>query len=63
LCWFTLITVLMLLQVFSALYDRKDLLVNHDRYGLFRAIKKKPEHLKEDWQTMENLHLDMNPWR
>ena len=35
----------------------EDLIVNHDRYGMFRPAKEHPERA-----TMTNLHLDMNPW-
>jgi hypothetical protein len=59
-----------LYKVYSELYGRPDLLVNHDRYGLFRPtrsvpIKKKGGGVKnckkELWKTWANLHLDMNP--
>jgi len=56
-----------LYQVFSSLLERKDLLVNHDRYGLFRSTKDAStatngKNNAEDWMTTYNLHFDMNPW-
>ena len=42
---------------FATILGTKDLLVNHDRYGMFRPAKEHP-----DRETMTNLHLDMNPW-
>jgi len=53
-------------KVFTELYGRKDLFVNHDRYGLFRptrgvTIKGTPTNMSS-WKTFHNVHLDMNPW-
>lgn len=42
---------------YATILGTNDLLVNHDRYGMFRPAK---EHC--DRRTMTNLHLDMNPW-
>ncbi|CAF2858279.1 unnamed protein product [Rotaria sp. Silwood2] len=42
---------------FAAILQTENLLVNHDRYGMFRPVKEHPERA-----TMTNLHLDMNPW-
>ena len=42
---------------FTAILGPEKLLVNHDRYGMFRPVKEHPERT-----TMTNLHLDMNPW-
>eukprot|EP01012_Entosiphon_sulcatum_P050850 TRINITY_DN69800_c0_g1_i1.p1 TRINITY_DN69800_c0_g1~~TRINITY_DN69800_c0_g1_i1.p1 ORF type:complete len:360 (-),score=46.40 TRINITY_DN69800_c0_g1_i1:3-1055(-) len=53
-------------KIFAALHGTPELLVNHDRYIVFRptrdvshgdaGVKDHPE-----WRTMQNLHLDMNP--
>jgi len=59
-------------SVFSEITGKKELFVNHDRFGLFRPTKDvsfadgKGSFYKEDkeeWKTFRNLHLDMNPWR
>lgn len=50
-----------LYEVYATLLGRKDLLVNHDRYGFFRPTEGLPEARKE-WKTMRNLHFDMNAW-
>ncbi|CAF3460961.1 unnamed protein product [Rotaria sp. Silwood1] len=42
---------------FATILGTEKLLVNQDRYGLFRPAKEYPERA-----TMANLHLDMNPW-
>ncbi|UJR07067.1 hypothetical protein I4U23_011355 [Adineta vaga] len=42
---------------FATVLGTDDLLVNQDRYGMFRPTKDYP-----DRATMTNLHLDMNPW-
>ena len=42
---------------FATIFRTANLLVNHDRYGMFRPAKDYPERV-----TMTNLHLDMNPW-
>ncbi|CAF3787935.1 unnamed protein product [Adineta steineri] len=42
---------------FAAILETENLLVNHDRYGMFRPAKEHPKRV-----TMTNLHLDMNPW-
>ncbi|CAF3489343.1 unnamed protein product [Rotaria socialis] len=42
---------------FASVLGTENLLVNQDRYGMFRPAKKHPER-----STMTNLHLDMNPW-
>jgi len=42
---------------FATILGTENLLVNHDRYGMFRPAKEHPERA-----TMTNLHLDMNPW-
>jgi len=51
---------------FSAVLDRKDLMVNHDRYGLFRPTSgvQFPDGIRNkfSWKTTRNLHLDVNPW-
>lgn len=44
-------------RAFATILRTDDLLVNHDRYGMFRPTKDHPER-----KTMTNLHLDMNPW-
>jgi hypothetical protein len=53
-------------KVFANLLGRKDLLVNHDRYGLFRPTKNVKingkKYSQEQWKTFRNLHIDMNPW-
>ncbi|CAF3455361.1 unnamed protein product [Rotaria sp. Silwood2] len=43
---------------FATILGTKKLLVNQDRYGMFRPAKEHPKRA-----TMTNLHLDMNPWR
>jgi len=56
-----------LYQVCSSLLDQKELLVNHDRYGLFRPTRDVvidgTKTNQPNWETDRNLHLDMNPWR
>jgi hypothetical protein len=42
---------------FATILGTENLLVNQDRYGMFRPAKEHPERA-----TMTNLHLDMNPW-
>ncbi|CAF3232140.1 unnamed protein product [Rotaria socialis] len=42
---------------FASVLGTENLLVNQDRYGMFRPAKKHPER-----STTTNLHLDMNPW-
>lgn len=58
-------------QVFSNLLNKAELFVNHDRYGLFRPTRDvsftnaKGEietRSFPEWETMWNVHLDMNPW-
>jgi len=53
-------------KVFAELYGRGDLLVNHDRYGLFRPTKNVNFRGNitdmNPWKTFFNIHLDMNPW-
>jgi len=44
-------------RAFATVLETEDLLINHDRYGMFRPTKQYP-----DRSTMTNLHLDMNPW-
>ena len=44
-------------RAFAAILGTEDLLVNHDRYGMFRPTQQYPNRT-----TMTNLHLDMNPW-
>jgi len=49
----------------SIILEREDLLVNHDRYGLFRPTKTESNGKmvkNAAWGTNLNLHLDMNPW-
>jgi len=48
----------------STILNRKDLMVNHDRYGFFRATKypEDDDGYRAAWFTDYNLHLDMNPW-
>ncbi|CAF1568674.1 unnamed protein product [Rotaria magnacalcarata] len=42
---------------FASVLGTENLLVSHDRYGMFRPTKEHPERA-----TATNLHLDMNPW-
>lgn len=42
---------------FATILGTENLLVNQDRYGMFRPAKEHPKRA-----TMTNLHLDMNPW-
>ncbi len=42
---------------FATILGTENLLINHDRYGMFRPAKEHPKRA-----TMTNLHLDMNPW-
>jgi hypothetical protein len=46
-----------LYTAFATILDTDNLLVNHDRYGMFRPAKRYAERA-----TTTNLHLDMNPW-
>lgn len=53
-------------SVFSGLFGNEDLIVNHDRGCLFRPTRDVifstgTKDMKE-WETRDNLHLDMNPW-
>jgi len=52
--------------VFSTILGTDDLLVNHDRYGLFRPTKNVQfsDGARDvpKWKTSLNLHLDMDPW-
>ena len=58
-------------SVFSTLMNKKELIVNHDRVGLFRPTILKtigPDGKEEviarpGWKTIKNLHFDVNPWR
>ncbi|CAF1195980.1 unnamed protein product [Rotaria sordida] len=43
---------------FATILGTEKLLINQDRYGMFRPAKEHPERA-----TMTNLHLDMNPWK
>eukprot|EP01103_Thecamoeba_quadrilineata_P007845 TRINITY_DN17665_c0_g1_i1.p1 TRINITY_DN17665_c0_g1~~TRINITY_DN17665_c0_g1_i1.p1 ORF type:complete len:381 (+),score=55.37 TRINITY_DN17665_c0_g1_i1:62-1144(+) len=45
-------------NVFVALFQEDDLLVNHDRGCFFRPTTE----ISQDVSTKENLHLDVNPW-
>lgn len=47
-----------MLRVAQLLLGDDDLIVSHDRYGIFRPTLGHPERA-----TTSNLHLDMNPWR
>jgi ectoine hydroxylase-related dioxygenase (phytanoyl-CoA dioxygenase family) len=56
-------------QVFSSLLKQEKLMVNIDRYGLFRPTKKvnlfgdgSVIQDRPSWKTINNLHLDMNAW-
>ncbi|GMH40769.1 hypothetical protein BSKO_08673 [Bryopsis sp. KO-2023] len=44
-------------NTFRALSGEEDLLVSHDRWAIMR-----PTQVEEAWSTMDNLHLDVNPW-
>jgi len=47
----------------SIILGSPNLLVNHDRYGLFRPTKASPTaEIERSMQSMYNIHLDMNPW-
>jgi len=54
-------------QVCKILLGEDKLLMNHDRYGLFRPTVDVPINNEKksfpQWKTMHNLHFDMNPWR
>ena len=51
-----------------AILGTNDILVNHDRYGLFRptvdVVDAAGNALGDmvGWRTRTNLHLDMSPW-
>jgi hypothetical protein len=50
-------------DVFSTVLGNKALMVNHDRYGLFRRTCNADGKLcYPHWKTLKNIHLDMNPW-
>jgi len=54
-------------KVFANILGRKDLLANHDRYGLFRPttnlkLSDGTKVSNSNWKTINNLHIDMNPW-
>lgn len=44
-------------EVGKNLLQTDRILASIDRYGCFRPTKINPT-----WQTLENLHIDMNPW-
>lgn len=44
-------------QVGRTLLETDRILISHDRYGCFRPTK-----INSSWSTIENLHIDMNPW-
>jgi hypothetical protein len=48
----------LMLGVAQTLLEESDLIVSHDRYGIFRPTAKSGAG-----STVGNLHLDMNPWR
>jgi hypothetical protein len=53
-------------KAFSILFGNEDLIVNHDRGCLFRPTRGVtfPDGTRDrlEWETRDNLHLDMNPW-
>jgi len=61
-------------KAFATLLDTEELIVNQDRYGIFRPVFASENDAAEiqtkgakpkgrnDWKTVNNLHFDMNPW-
>jgi len=53
-------------EVFSEILGTTELMCNHDKYGLFRPTKDVDVNGETrnfpERKTMENLHLDGNPW-
>src|SRR3989338_7662606 len=47
-------------RVYAELLGTEELLINHDRYGLFRPTK--GEKYQKKWATTPNCHLDCSPW-
>lgn len=54
---------LVLYDIGKLFYESDDVIVSHDRYGLFRSVideKTKEKYVK--FMTDYNVHIDMNPW-
>ncbi|KAL5474496.1 hypothetical protein EMCRGX_G026451 [Ephydatia muelleri] len=49
-------------EVFANILGEKELMVNQDRYGLFRPTIEEDGTVHDEWKTVRNVHLDMNPW-
>lgn len=52
-----------LIQVCTDILGTTNVLVNHDRYGLFRPTNDPKIGSNPHWMTIRNCHLDMNPWQ
>lgn len=51
-------------EVFSNVMGRQELLVSHDRYGMFRPVfNSAGAAVNPQWKTSYSLHWDVNPWR
>ncbi|XP_065177873.1 putative phytanoyl-CoA dioxygenase isoform X1 [Sycon ciliatum] len=53
-------------EAFANIMERKDLMVSHDRLGLFRPLRNAKNRLvkpRKKWKTAYSLHWDLNPWR
>jgi hypothetical protein len=49
-----------LFEIGKLFYESEEIIVSHDRYGLFRPVKRVQDGFK--WMTDYNVHVDMNPW-
>eukprot|EP00731_Ephydatia_muelleri_P006990 Em0003g1238a len=50
-------------NVFANLTGEKELMVNQDRYALFRpTTDQEGKMIHAEWASLPNVHLDMNPW-
>lgn len=52
----------LLFQIGKMMYDSEEIIISHDRYGLFRAVINEKDEAKMKWMTDFNIHIDMNPW-
>ena len=51
----------LLFEIGKLFYESDQIIISHDRYGLFRPTKKVSDGFK--WMTDYNVHIDMNPWK
>lgn len=51
-----------LFEIGKLFFENDDIIVSHDRYGLFRPVLRDDKNVMKKWMTDFNIHLDMNPW-